>query len=104
MVELRTRISCERRVYRPRIFTSEVRMVLSSCLALKKRAAMPPKPQLVSRERTAKGKARRFLLGDGATESLWGSCGILMVKGTRSLLLGMVSTYILSRFWLKVDT
>src|SRR5258708_22192321 len=105
IVELRTRINWDRIVYRARMFTSDVRMVVSCFLALKKRAAMPPKPQLVSRERTANGKASRFLLGEGATElSLCGSCGNLMVKGTRSFLLGKVSTGILSRRCPNVDT
>src|ERR1700748_3015095 len=92
MVELSTRISWLRSVYRPRTLTSEVRMVVSALLpGLKKRAAMPPKPQLVSRERTAKGKARSFLFSAtaGGRESL---CGRGMVKGTRSFLLGTVST------------
>src|SRR5215467_9833114 len=83
MVELSTRISWERRVYRPRRLISEVRMVVS--FALKKRAAMPPKPQSVSSDRTAKGKARRFLF--------------LLAAGA-----GTVSNGIFSRCWPKEDT
>ena len=62
MVELSTRISCFRRVYKPSKLTSEVRIVVSRFSALKKWARMPPKPQSVSSERTAKGKASRFFL------------------------------------------
>ena len=98
MVELRTRISCDLRVYKPRTLTSEV-LTLVSLPGLKKRAAMPPKPQFVSRERTAKGKASRFLLAAAfaaAALSLCGrgSFGIRIVKGTGSPLPGIVSVLI----------
>src|SRR5258708_2296870 len=86
MVELSTRINCFFSVYRPSKLTSDVRMVVSFFSALKKRATIPPKPQSVSNERTAKGKASRFLAA--FVESLAGS---LMLKGLISLLTGKVS-------------
>src|ERR1700754_3126780 len=89
MVELSTRINCFFSVYRPSKLISEVRMVVSFLSALKKRATIPPKPQSVSSERTAKGKASRFL--DGLVESLTATLGSLIVKGTNSFLPGMVS-------------
>src|SRR5580658_5760393 len=71
-------------------------MVVSSFLpALKKRAAIPPKPQFVSRERTTKGKVRTLLVaGLGLVVSLRGrgSWGSLTLKGTMVPLPGTVST------------
>src|SRR5579863_5141252 len=89
-------------------FASEVRMVVSRLPGLKKRAAMPPKPQLVSSEWTTKGKASRFLVVGAAKVSLWGSgswiFGNLIVKGTMSFLLGMLSTTtVLCRCQAKAD-
>jgi hypothetical protein len=65
IVELSTRMSCDLNVYKPRILMSEVLVVVSSP-GLKKRAAIPPKPQFVSSERTTKGKASRFFSAAGA--------------------------------------
>ena len=102
MVELRTRINCDLMVYKPRTLMSEV-LTLVSLPGLKKRAAMPPKPQFVSRERTTKGKASRFLLAAAFAAAALSLCGIsgsfgilgiLMVKGTGSPLRGMVSVLI----------
>ena len=64
---------CLLSVYRPSRLTSEVRIVVSFCWALKKRAMTPPKPQLVSKDLTAKGKARNFRESGGRMESLTGN-------------------------------
>lgn len=70
------------------MLTSEVRIEVSCFSALKKRATIPPKPQLVSRERTAKGKASRFF--GVAVVSL---CGRFILKeGTYSFFPGTVSS------------
>jgi len=74
---------------------SEVRIVVSVVLpALKNRAATAPKPQLVSSDRTAKGKARTLLEGAGRVVSLRGkgNGGNLILKGMRAPLPGTVST------------